>query len=230
MTLRCWLAVLGAAAAAFGQTQIDLKTQSRGGGGSSTNFVITRASDTDVTIAPPVAGFTNLACGHVTVRPPALTIHLGTGSAGTGASLWPYWDCLASGWVVATNSAVTQANVTLTNGTKGSAAAAGFPIPDPYDDIIQTAALYAGTVADKWDQNPIMDWEANQQAPFYVPGANVTFTRNANGSTAISSGGYVPAPASATASCTAGQFASDTSYFYLCVAPNTWKRAAIGSW
>jgi len=37
-------------------------------------------------------------------------------------------------------------------------------------------------------------------------------------------------PASAGASCTVGQWALDSSYYYLCVATNTWKRAALASW
>lgn len=38
------------------------------------------------------------------------------------------------------------------------------------------------------------------------------------------------APASSGAICTVGQWALDTSYYYLCVATNTWKRAALASW
>ena len=120
---------------------------------------------------------------------------------------------------------------TVTNGAKGSPAASGFPIPSSSDDIIQTAALSAGSVADQWDASPITDWEANQRAAFYVAGSNVTFTRNANGSTSINvSSGIVPVPANATVPCAAGVFAFDSSYAYFCVAANTWKRVAIGSW
>lgn len=38
------------------------------------------------------------------------------------------------------------------------------------------------------------------------------------------------APDSPTASGVAGQFAWDANYMYLCIANNTWKRVAIGSW
>ncbi len=38
------------------------------------------------------------------------------------------------------------------------------------------------------------------------------------------------APASSGATCTVGQWALDNSYYYLCVATNTWKRAALASW
>lgn len=37
-------------------------------------------------------------------------------------------------------------------------------------------------------------------------------------------------PASATAPCTAGQWWYDASYWYVCVAENTWLRAALSTW
>lgn len=40
----------------------------------------------------------------------------------------------------------------------------------------------------------------------------------------------VSAPASATAAGTAGQFAYDASYVYVCVATDTWVRAALSTW
>jgi hypothetical protein len=39
-----------------------------------------------------------------------------------------------------------------------------------------------------------------------------------------------PAPASAGSSCTSGAWAADTSYYYICVATNTWRRIAISAW
>ena len=38
------------------------------------------------------------------------------------------------------------------------------------------------------------------------------------------------APASAGATGAAGQIAFDADYFYVCVATDTWKRAAISTW
>lgn len=40
----------------------------------------------------------------------------------------------------------------------------------------------------------------------------------------------VDVPATATASGTAGQWAFDTSYLYICVATNTWKRVGLATW
>jgi hypothetical protein len=42
--------------------------------------------------------------------------------------------------------------------------------------------------------------------------------------------GYTTVPASATATGTAGQWSADTSYFYVCIATNTWKRIALSTW
>lgn len=40
----------------------------------------------------------------------------------------------------------------------------------------------------------------------------------------------VAAPALASSSGTAGQIAYDSSYFYVCISSNTWKRVAISTW
>lgn len=40
----------------------------------------------------------------------------------------------------------------------------------------------------------------------------------------------VPPPASASATGVAGQVACDAGYVYVCVAPNTWRRAALAAW
>ena len=41
---------------------------------------------------------------------------------------------------------------------------------------------------------------------------------------------YTKTPASATAIGTTGMIAWDSSYLYVCVATNTWKRSAISTW
>lgn len=41
---------------------------------------------------------------------------------------------------------------------------------------------------------------------------------------------WVTVPASATATGTAGQVARDSSYLYVCVATNTWKRVGLSTW
>lgn len=41
---------------------------------------------------------------------------------------------------------------------------------------------------------------------------------------------FVAVPATATSTGVAGQIAYSTTYLYVCVATNTWKRVAITSW
>lgn len=41
---------------------------------------------------------------------------------------------------------------------------------------------------------------------------------------------FTTAPASATSPGTMGQMAYDSSYFYVCIALNSWKRTALSSW
>lgn len=40
----------------------------------------------------------------------------------------------------------------------------------------------------------------------------------------------VPAPKSASAECSVGQWAADAGYYYVCEEKNTWRRAALSSW
>lgn len=41
---------------------------------------------------------------------------------------------------------------------------------------------------------------------------------------------WQPVPASAAATGTAGMIAYDSSFIYICVAANTWRRVAIATW
>lgn len=41
---------------------------------------------------------------------------------------------------------------------------------------------------------------------------------------------FVSAPATATSPGTAGDFAADADYLYICTATNTWKRVAVATW
>jgi hypothetical protein len=46
----------------------------------------------------------------------------------------------------------------------------------------------------------------------------------------VKHGGTARTPASASATGVAGEVCWDTNYIYVCVATNTWKRAAIATW
>lgn len=41
---------------------------------------------------------------------------------------------------------------------------------------------------------------------------------------------FVTAPATAAATGTAGQWAVDSGFIYVCTATNTWKRVAVATW
>lgn len=59
----------------------------------------------------------------------------------------------------------------------------------------------------------------------------VTGPTGATGSTGPTGGGTpVSAPANASASGTAGQWAYDSTHIYVCIATNTWCRATIATW
>ena len=40
----------------------------------------------------------------------------------------------------------------------------------------------------------------------------------------------VPAPATSSSACTAGVWATDGTYYYVCVSTNSWKRTALATW
>jgi trimeric autotransporter adhesin len=57
-----------------------------------------------------------------------------------------------------------------------------------------------------------------------------TFTVDASGNAkALGYAETLTTPATSSASCTAGSFTDDANYHYVCVAANTWKRAALSS-
>jgi len=50
------------------------------------------------------------------------------------------------------------------------------------------------------------------------------------GSLRISDFSWVSTPASPSSAGNAGDLAYDTTYFYVCVAPNTWLRTLLSTW
>lgn len=64
---------------------------------------------------------------------------------------------------------------------------------------------------------------ANTLAPYKIQASNVSLVGQVNFAT-------TGTPASASSSGTTGNFAWDTSYIYIAVASNTWKRVAISTW
>ena len=77
--------------------------------------------------------------------------------------------------------------------------------------------------------NPIEITVANLQGPQGAQGTpGVTGPTGPTGATGL---GLLPVtPASASATGTQGTVVWDSGYIYVCVATNTWKRAAITTW
>lgn len=68
---------------------------------------------------------------------------------------------------------------------------------------------------------------------FASDGTTNRFTVSASGDTTVGGKLHVSTPqtpVSASDSCKTGQFAWDSTFTYVCVAPNTWKRVALSSW
>jgi hypothetical protein len=64
---------------------------------------------------------------------------------------------------------------------------------------------------------------------YTVSGSPVFKVTDAGNATAVSYTETLTTPSSSSATCTAGQFTDDANYHYVCVATNTWKRAALSS-
>lgn len=65
--------------------------------------------------------------------------------------------------------------------------------------------------------NPTKTTSINSSGNLTVGGSTITLTSSST-------------PASSTTACTAGTISWDSSYVYVCVATNTWKRSAISTW
>ena len=85
-----------------------------------------------------------------------------------------------------------------------------------------------------WVDGGGRDQRAFLSTTVIAPGTGLTSTSSA-GQTILSIdtaivGTRVSVPLASTDPCTPGNWAADTTYYYLCVAPNTWRRAALTSW
>ena len=89
-------------------------------------------------------------------------------------------------------------------------------------------------VSGAWDSSGGLDYRAFLSTKTVTAGTGVVASES-NGQTTVAVdtavvGLRVAVPGSAAAACTAGQWAADSSYYYLCVATNTWRRSTLSSW
>jgi hypothetical protein len=84
-----------------------------------------------------------------------------------------------------------------------------------------------------WDATGGIDRRAFQSAKVVMAGTGL-IAADTSGNTAVSVdsnlvGLRVAVPANSASACTAGTWSMDPSFYYLCVATNTWRRTAISS-
>lgn len=84
-----------------------------------------------------------------------------------------------------------------------------------------------------WDDNGA-DQRAFLSSKDVIPGTGILTTENLGHTTIAADpsviGMKTTPPSTSSSSCTAGMWASDSNYYYVCVTPNTWLRAALSSW
>jgi hypothetical protein len=84
-----------------------------------------------------------------------------------------------------------------------------------------------------WDTSGGVDQRAFLSTSIVTAGAGIATTQ-ISGQTQVSVdttmiGLRVAAPGTSSATCTAGSWATDGSYFYLCTSTNVWGRAALST-
>lgn len=193
-----------------------------GGGASSgsqlTDLVAARATSTTLTIgaqcsasAPCNVRFGNTVYSFTAAA--SVQISSGTGTA----------------FVYVTRSG------TLTVGHNLSVTCTGCVLEAATDFPADAVPLYRWTASSgTWDSNGGTDMRAFLSTRAIAAGNGVTIAE-ASGQVTI---GIDPAvianrvevPASSATGCTSGGWAADTSYYYVCVADNTWRRLALSTW
>ena len=110
----------------------------------------------------------------------------------------------------------------------------------PADSIPLATWTATGTTSDtppvpgKWDVDGGIDFRGFLSTKAIAAGAGlVSVELNGLATLSVDStlyGARVGVPSTATTTCVSGSWAASTSYFYACVAENTWRRVAVASW
>jgi hypothetical protein len=117
-------------------------------------------------------------------------------------------------------SGTTNYSLKIANGTTGSVFAVG------------TGTDAYGVANDALDhtQTTYVPYNATASTiSFNIPGKVGSLTINANGVVTVPNGLVIPTGTKATnATGTAGQISYDSTYMYICISTNTWRRVALG--
>jgi hypothetical protein len=211
-----------------------------GGGGGGTDvptnaselldFKVTRTNSTTLTIAS--------SC--TTVAP--CRVRFGNRVVAITASATASYVAPASGMAfiyISNAGALTVGYDIITVTCSGCTATSGVT-SFPADSIPLATWTATGTTADvppvpgKWDVDGGIDFRGFLSTKAIAAGAGLVSTE-VNGLSTLSIddtliGVRVGVPSTSTTTCTQGSWAASTTYFYACVAANTWRRVAVASW
>ena len=132
----------------------------------------------------------------------------------------------------ALSNLLTYGDVSIPNGSlavNGAAATGQFNSKAGANDYTSVNVVLESTAGQK-------TYVLNAGGIFYLSndGTNDHLTIGATGNVSIPNGDFIvttpKTPATAGATGTVGTIAWDTSYVYVCVATDTWKRSAIATW
>ena len=145
----------------------------------------------------------------------AYTLALGS----TGVLTFPN-NSTFTGQTLTDVSGTTNYSLKIANGTTGSVFAVG------------TGTDAYGVANDALDhtQTNYVPYNATASTlSFNVPGKVGSLTINANGVVTVPNGLAIPTGTKASnATGTAGQISYDSTYMYICISTNTWRRVALG--
>ncbi|HYL77031.1 MAG TPA: hypothetical protein VEU96_22640 [Bryobacteraceae bacterium] len=93
---------------------------------------------------------------------------------------------------------------------------------------------WSATANGVWDTNGGVDYRAFVSAKTVQPGTGLA-AADSGGRTTISAdttliGIRAAVPATSSTACIAGSWATDNSYYYVCVATDSWRRATLAAW
>jgi len=183
------------------------------------DFAVVRTSATTLSIGANCS--TATPCQ---VRFGALVYSFGSGATGTISA----GSGLALVYVSSTGVLTLGSNVTAScsSGCTAVSSVTAFPA----DSIpLFTWSATSGT----WDSSGGADQRAFLSSKSVTAGTGIT-TTEISGKTQLSAdttviGLRVASPATSSTACTAGSWATDGSFFYLCTAANVWGRAALST-
>ena len=185
-----------------------------------TDFAVTRANPTSLSIGAFCAPGNPCNARFGSVVYSILTSATATVSAGTGSAFI---------YIASSGQITVGHNLTLACNS-GCIALSGVTA-FPTDSIpLFTWTATGGT----WDVSGHVDFRSFLAAKSVASGVGLLST-DVSGVATLSVdttvvGLRVAVPATSSSSCTPGAWSADSSFYYVCVASNTWKRAGVATW